>query len=100
MMPFKVIYEEFPAEAQGIYGAVQKRKTGYLILINSLLTDEQKKSTLCHELAHIVLDHFANIPEDADQCFFCGLDTQEAEADQYAANMTETEFEALMQLAI
>ena len=101
MMPFKVVYQVFPPGLHGIIcGGVERRKNGYIILIDSLLTDEEKDHTLRHELSHIILNHFEDVPEDADHGFFCRSETQEAEAEEYANSMTDAELESLMQLAV
>lgn len=78
----------------------------YVILIDRDATPEQQHFTLRHELAHLVLDHLAatkplfEIDSYGDTMFGEGWLQREAEADQYAAAMTDTEFTELMQYAV
>lgn len=93
MQHFKLRYRPFPAEAGGtIHGITQQRSGHCLILINSEAPAETQAAALRHELAHIVLNHFAQPARSLQQI--------EAEAESYAAQMQKTELDALMQWEI
>ena len=93
MQPFKLDYRPFPANCSGtVYGITCYHGGHYLILIDSAAPAEQQAATLRHELAHIVLNHFTGTARSIEQL--------EAEAESYAAQMAESEFDALMQWAI
>lgn len=76
------------------------------ILIDSEGTPEQQAKTLKHELAHLALNHLAKatpidkINSYGDNMFGDGWIDREHEADEFAEQMTDAEFAALMQYAI
>ena len=93
MTKFKLYYRKFPDGAHGVIHGYARMKEGYaVILIDSRLPEEQQKHTLRHELAHLWLNHF----DDTD----IGIAAIEAEADRFADEMTQEEFQNLMQWAI
>ncbi len=93
MQPFKLYYRPFPADCSGtVYGITCYHGGRYLILIDSAAPAEQQAATLRHELAQIKLNHFSDTARSTEQL--------EAEAESYAEQMTEAEFDALMQWAI
>ena len=107
MQHFKLKRHPFPAELQGkIYGATIFANGLYMILIDSTATEEKQAATLRHELAHIVLNHLEQtkpvneINSFGDDMFGAGWIEREREADQYAAKMTDCEYQQLMQWAI
>lgn len=48
---------EFVDIPKYIYGFICKHKENFLIAINKNLSDEKKKKTILHELAHFELNH-------------------------------------------
>ena len=88
MLPFKLF--EKPFDFLDVRGATRYsvRKKECIILVNGSLDQAQKRLTLKHELSHILLNHFEREEEP--------IQLLEKEAEDYAANMTEEEFEALM----
>lgn len=97
MMPrFNLYYVPFPEQIRGIIrGAVQCKQNSYLVLIDSSLTDEQQSFSLKHELSHILLGHF-----DYDsESYLANIEKVEAEANQYAEQMTDDEFQYIMSYA-
>ena len=93
MQRFKLEYRPFPAECSGtVYGITCYHGGHYLILIDSKAPAERQAAALRHELAHIALNHLTDNARSIDQL--------EAEAESYAAQMAESEFDFLMQWAI
>ncbi len=95
MQSFKLDYRPFPPELhgkiRGITGVKPNGKT--IVLIDSTLSETERKKTLKHELAHIVLGHFL----DTEQRDVMEL---EAEAEAKADSMTEEELNGLLQWQI
>ena len=103
MQHFKLFYHDFPANIHGKARACLMQQDGYaMILIDSLLPQDQQNKSLRHELAHLVLDHLIRpLPADADpDAGYIESESLEAEADRYAEAMSQDEFNALMQWAI
>lgn len=104
MHQFGICYFPFPDGLSGnLCGSVMRQKGHIVVFIDSRLSEAQKKRTLKHELSHIVLNHF-DIPYPGDgiefEKGFYRSEAQEAEADQYAEQMTEMELSKLMEYAI
>lgn len=95
MQNFRLIYKPFPPEFHGQIGGVTGGKPGgrLTVLIDSTLSEAERKKTLKHELAHIALGHFL----DTEQREVMEL---EAEADAKADSMTDAELNSLMQWQI
>ena len=62
------------------------------ILIDSAQDEKTQRHALRHELAHVALNHLTDTTRSLQQL--------EAEADEYAARMTDSEFADLMKGAI
>lgn len=93
MQRFYLEYRPFPPPIKGKCNGVTARTDGkYFILIDSSNPPEQQALTLRHELAHIALNHF----EDRTHT----IDHIEQEAKDYAARMTDAEFNDLMKWEI
>lgn len=89
MQPFVVRRFPFPEQAARLAnGMTIQRKSYCVIMINSKTTKEQQAATMRHELAHIALNHFFDTTRSEDEL--------EAEANNYAAQMTEERFRDLM----
>ena len=56
----KVVYEDFGVES--VRGFVTTIRSGYLIGINSRLSEEEQQNALEHEISHIIKRHLD--PED------------------------------------
>ena len=104
MMKFKLFYCEFPASVHGNARGFVIHKNGKVaIFIDNQLPKDQQEMALKHELAHLSLNHLIRpLPKDADvdSNGYIESETLEAEADRYAEEMTQEEYEALMQWAI
>ena len=103
MQKFGLLYCEFPESLRGLVrGGVIHRKGHYLVCVDSTQTEPDQNFTLRHELAHILLNHFeAEYPGDGqfiDSGFYVS-ESQEAEANEYAEQMTEAELSQLMEYA-
>lgn len=93
MSNFRIIYKTFPEPLKGsIVGLAGRKGNSYTVLIDESLGDSERKETLKHELSHILLGHLDDDKKPEEQI--------EREADQYAAAMTDDEFEQLMKYAI
>lgn len=57
MQKTKVHYIPLP---EGIHGAVKPTAEGYIIAINSALSEQERARTLEHELMHIMRNHFSD----------------------------------------
>ena len=113
MGKFKLVYAAFPDLEQfrkylpgdKCFGFAIYDEHGYTILIDSSGTEEQRKSTLRHELAHLVLNHLEEtkplfeINSSGDDMFGPGWIEREHEADKLAEEMSEEEFTRLMMYA-
>ena len=113
MVKFKLVYAAFPDLEQfrkylpgdKCFGFAIYDEHGYTILIDSSGTEEQRKSTLRHELAHLVLNHLEEtkplfeINSSGDDMFGPGWIEREHEADKLAEEMSEEEFTRLMMYA-
>lgn len=44
-------------QLEGARGMVQKKDTGYVVVLAEHLSDERRNKSLAHELGHIVLGH-------------------------------------------
>lgn len=103
MIRFKLFYHEFPASVHGdVRACVLLKGDHAVIIIDSLLPKDQQEKSLKHELAHLALNHLLKpAPDDAEiYRGYIDSDTLEAEADRYAEEMTQDEFNTLMQWAI
>lgn len=88
-MKCKIIYKAFPEPLSGsVRGMTQLRGDLYIVLVDALLDDSERKETLKHELSHIVLGHFLDDQRSVEEL--------EAEADSHAAVMTDDELIRLM----
>ena len=93
MQRFTLIYRPFPAECGGtIYGMTTGAGGRVTILIDSAQDEKTQRHALRHELAHVALNHLTDTTRSLQQL--------EAEADEYAARMTDSEFADLMKGAI
>lgn len=98
---FHVEAVPFPEELRGsVRGAVKKCKTGYLILMDESLTEDQYKQTLKHELSHIILGHFEISETETTDEYLRNIEWIEAETDRYADQMTDEDLERLMLWAV
>ena len=87
--PFSLDFVPFPAECEGnVYGIIGQSRNGYKIVIDSAQDEATQQKALRHELAHLILKHPENLEAD--------LSDLEAEAEEYAANMTGEEVEYLL----
>ena len=85
MQPFKIMRIPFPGSVRGL----TSQQNGYcLIVLNSRATMEEQAACLLHELGHIALDHFDSTRP---------IKEIEAEANQFAKNVTTEELAALME---
>ena len=92
-MKYRIIYKAFPAALRGVVrGLTSLRGNLYTVLIDALLDDPERKETLKHELAHIVLGHLLDDQRSVEDL--------EREADAYAAAMTEEELQQLIAMAV
>ena len=89
MERFRLTYYVPPEELQGqVCGTTRLCKGKYSVYIDSTPPAEEQDMTLRHELAHIALDHFSANGKTLRQI--------EEEAVNYAAKMTDEEFQQLM----
>lgn len=93
MQRFTLVYRPFPAECGGnIHGVTISTGGRLKIFIDSAQDEQTQRSALRHELAHIVCGHFTDTARNLRQL--------EAEADEYAARMTDSEIAELIKGAI
>ena len=75
-------YERLP---RYVYGLIYKYKDKILIAINRSLSDQKKKKTILHELAHFELKHLDNFLLEFK------IENLEDEADRYIKFLLESE---------
>ncbi|MFI7524015.1 ImmA/IrrE family metallo-endopeptidase [Nocardia salmonicida] len=68
------------AEGSALSGALIPSGTGVIILDNDAQPEERRRTTLCHELAHVVLEHqFGVSLSDERKCGLGGQQEEEAD---------------------
>lgn len=68
-----------------VYGLIYKHKDIFLIAINKSLSENKKKKTILHELAHFELKHYDK------EVFEFKIENLEDEADSYVSFLLEKE---------
>ena len=97
MIRFKLVYQSFPDFIRGrVLGSTMIRNGRCVIIIERDLNEAERRHTLKHEFAHIVLGHFEDSRTDDSDCYLRNLPEIEDEADRYADQMTDAEFSDLM----
>lgn len=85
-------------DGSALSGALIPTGTGVVILENDAQLPARRRTTMCHELAHVVLEHAFGISLSADERK-CGLGgDQESEADWLSGEML-LPYEAALRLA-
>ena len=99
MTKFDILYFPFPEYLRGHYGGFVSYSNGrFRIIIDRSQSEEFQQRTLKHEYGHIMLGHvLSHDPEpDYDSPEY---DAREAEADAYADNMPDSEYDLLLSLS-
>ena len=101
MNKFNLIYQPFPEEIQGLIpGFTGHREDDYTVFIDSTQTEEKQDLTLRHELSHLWLGHLDEDKRtETSQAYLDNIDEIEAEANNYADQMTDEELSYLMTFA-
>lgn len=93
MESFTLIYRPFPPDCGGdVHGIISGAGERAMIIIDSAQDEQTQQRALRHELAHLALNHLSDFERTVEQL--------EAEADDYAERMSESEFEELMRGAV
>lgn len=94
MKPFQLVYAPLPVMFGYTFGGFcmyDEDQDCYQILINNSLPKDEQLFSLKHEFGHIVYKHTGG--------FGNGDSEKENQADEFAENLTDTEFEYCMSFA-
>ena len=94
MEPFQLVYAPLPVMFGYTFGGFcffDDEQKVYQILINDSLSEDEQLFSLKHEFGHIVYRHTGG--------FGNGDQMKENQADEFATNLTESEFEYCMSFA-
>ena len=94
MKPFQLVYAPVPEVSGYVFGGFcvyNDDQEVYQVLINNSLPADEQLFSLKHEFGHIVYKHTGG--------FLNGDQNKENQADEFARNLTESEFDYLMSFA-
>lgn len=97
MNKIKLVYRAIPERVMGL---TMRRGEEYLMIIDESLSPLERKETIKHELSHVLLGHFNDGRAMDDQAYLNNIDEIEKEADEYAEQMTDEEYDQLIRLMV